>query len=303
MKILDFGSLNIDYTYEVDHITQAGETQTAYSRTIFCGGKGLNQAIALAKAGSEVYLAGLIGDEGQMLVDAAAGAGVRTDLIRKIPGEATGHTIIQVDAEANNCITLFPGTNRMIDHAFVDEVLAHFAAGDVILLQNEISSLDYIIDCAARKGMMIILNPSPYDAHLRACDLTKVNLFLVNEVEGYQICGAHEPQKILDRMAAAYPDAKIVLTLGGDGSCCRDGVQCFRQEIFPVKAVDTTSAGDTFTGYFVTFLLEGRPIQECLRIAAMASSISVSRPGASASIPQRVQVLKALEDSAAQMLL
>ena len=294
MKVLDFGSLNIDYTYEVAHITQAGETQTSRSRTIFCGGKGLNQAIALAKAGSDVYLAGLIGDEGQMLVDAAAEAGVRTDFIKKMPGCATGHTIIQVDDDANNCITLFAGTNRMVDHDFVDDVLSHFEAGDVLLLQNEVSSLDYIIDSAAAKGMMIVLNPSPYDYRLDACDLSKVNLFLINEVEGYQITGEKEPQAILDMLMKNYPEAKVVLTLGGDGSCYRDAAQYYQQAIFPVQAVDTTSAGDTFTGYFVTLLLEGAAVSECLRTASMASSISVSRPGASASIPLRAEVETAL---------
>lgn len=289
MKVLDFGSLNIDYTYAVSHITEQGETQTAHERTVFCGGKGLNQAIALAKAGTQVYLAGMVGREGGILLDCAGKSGVNVDFVKKCDA-TSGHAIIQVDAAANNCITLYSGTNRMIDKTFVDEVLQHFRKGDVLLLQNEISSLDYIIERAYEIGMKIMLNPSPYDDRLNTCDLSKISLFLSNEVEGFQITGEIEPQAILDRMMVLYPDAQVVLTLGSQGSCYRDREAFYTQESFKVDAVDTTSAGDTFTGYFITCMLEGASIPECLRAAALASAISVSRKGASVSIPARSEV-------------
>ena len=291
MKVLNFGSLNLDYTYQVESILIPGETQASKGRQIFCGGKGLNQSIALARAGVPVYHAGMIGDEGGVLLDACRENGVNTDFIRKIDGPS-GHTIIQVDRNGQNCILLYGGGNRSITREFVDQVLDSFEEGDMILLQNEINELDYIIDRAYEKGMMIVLNPSPYDSALDSCDLSKVSLFLVNEIEGYQITGEKEPDRILERIREIYPGARVVLTLGGDGSVYQDETGAvYRQGIYKVKAVDTTAAGDTFTGYFLSSLIGGMPVAEGLDMAAKASAIAVSRPGATASIPLRDEVL------------
>lgn len=291
MKVLNFGSLNLDYTYQVESILIPGETQASKGRQIFCGGKGLNQSIALARAGVPVYHAGMIGDEGGVLLDACRENGVNTDFIRKIDGPS-GHTIIQVDRNGQNCILLYGGANRSMTREFVDQVLDSFEEGDMILLQNEINELDYIIDRAYEKGMMIVLNPSPYDSALDSCDLSKVSLFLVNEIEGYQITGEKEPDRILGRIREIYPGARVVLTLGGDGSVYQDETGAvYRQGIYKVKAVDTTAAGDTFTGYFLSSLIGGMPVAEGLDMAAKASAIAVSRPGATASIPLRDEVL------------
>lgn len=289
MKVLNFGSLNLDYVYQVESILIPGETQASKDRNTFCGGKGLNQSIALAKAGIPVYHAGMIGEGGEMLLATCKENGVNTEFIREIPGPC-GHTVIQVDKDGQNCILLFGGSNRSITKEFVDSVLASFEKGDIILLQNEINELDYIIDAAYEKGMMIILNPSPYDSALEACDLTKVSLFLVNEIEGFQITGEKEPEKILAKIKELYPNAKIVLTLGGDGAVYQDETGIYHQGIFKVKAVDTTAAGDTFTGYFISSIIDGMPVQEGLELAAKASAIAVSRPGATASIPLREEV-------------
>ena len=139
---------------------------------------------------------------------------------------------------------------------------------------------------------MIILNPSPYDDKLKNCDMSKVSLFLVNEIEGYQITGEREPERILAAVKEKYPSAKIVLTLGGDGSVYQDETGIYHQGIFKVKAVDTTAAGDTFTGYFISSIIDGMPVQEGLELAAKASAIAVSRPGATASIPLKKEVLE-----------
>ena len=283
MKVLNFGSLNLDYVYQVESILIPGETQASKDRKTFCGGKGLNQSIALAKAGIPVFHAGMIGEEGDILLETCRENGVNTDFIRKIQGPG-GHTVIQVDKNGQNCILLFGGSNRSITREFVDEVLSAFEKGDILLLQNEINELDYIIDQAYEKGMMIILNPSPYD-------IKKISLFLVNEIEGFQITGEKEPEKILAKIRELYPKAAIVLTLGGDGSVYQDETGIYRQGIYKVKAVDTTAAGDTFTGYFISSIINGMPVQEGLRIAAKASAIAVSRPGATASIPLREEVL------------
>lgn len=289
MKILNFGSLNLDYVYQVEHILIPGETLSSSDRTIFCGGKGLNQSIALAKAGITVYHAGMVGEGGEILLETCRENGVDTRFVRKIDGPC-GHTVIQVDKDAQNCILLFGGANRSITREFVDEVLAFFEKGDVILLQNEINELGYIIDKAGEKGMMIILNPSPYDNALDRCNLSKVSLFLVNEIEGYQITGEKEPEAILAKVRSIYPKAKIVLTLGSEGAVYQDENQIYRQGIYKVKAIDTTAAGDTFTGYFIASILENMSVEEGLKLAAKASAIAVSRPGATASIPLREEV-------------
>lgn len=289
MKILNFGSLNLDYVYQVEHILIPGETLSSSDRTIFCGGKGLNQSIALAKAGITVYHAGMVGEGGEILLETCRENGVDTRFVRKIDGPC-GHTVIQVDKDAQNCILLFGGANRSITREFVDEVLAFFEKGDVILLQNEINELGYIIDKASEKGMMIILNPSPYDNALDRCNLSKVSLFLVNEIEGYQITGEKEPEAILAKVRSIYPKAKIVLTLGSEGSVYQDENQIYRQGIYKVKAIDTTAAGDTFTGYFIASILENMSVEEGLKLSAKASAIAVSRPGATASIPLREEV-------------
>ncbi|MDO4273027.1 MAG: ribokinase [Eubacteriales bacterium] len=290
MKVLNFGSLNLDYVYQVNHILIPGETLASKERNTFCGGKGLNQSIALAKAGIPVYHAGMIGEGGEILLETCEQNGVNTKFIRKIEGPC-GHTVIQVDENGQNCILLYGGANRSITRDFVDEVLAFFEKGDILLLQNEVNELDYIIDKAYEKGMMIILNPSPYDSALDACDLSKISLFLVNEIEGYQITGEKEPEQILSKIKDLYPKAKIVLTLGGDGSVYQDETGVYHQGIFKVKTVDTTAAGDTFTGYFISSILEAMPVEKGLELAAKASAIAVSRPGATASIPLRDEVL------------
>ena len=294
MKVLNFGSMNVDYVYQVDHMVMPGETQSSSGMDIFLGGKGFNQSVALAKAGVPVYHAGLIGDDGLEFLKAAEDYGMHTDFIKKIDGKS-GHTIIQVDKNGQNCILLYGGSNRAITKEFVDSVLDHFEAGDILLLQNEISELDYIIDKAYEKGMQIFLNPSPYDAHLDACDMGKISCFLLNEIEGGQISGGEtEPDKIIESILGKYENAKIVLTLGGDGSIYADRNERYHQEIFKVDAVDTTAAGDTFTGYFIAGILNGTPIKEILRMSAVAAGIAVSRPGASPSIPFMDEVKKML---------
>lgn len=295
MKALTIGSMNIDHVYSVNHIVQPGETLTTSDMNIFLGGKGINQSMALAKAGADVYHSGMIGEDGEMFLDACKEYGVNSDYIKKID-EKTGHTIIQVDENAQNCILLYGGANQCLTKEFVDDVLSHFEKGDILLLQNEVNMLPYIIDKAYEKGMKIALNPSPYDEKLSACDLKKISVFLLNEIEGGQVTGLSDPEEILDKLLELYPGAQIVLTLGKDGAVYADKNNRYSQPIFKVKAVDTTAAGDTFTGYFLAGLMNGMEIPDILKMSAKASSIAVTRPGAVGSIPYRDEVIKALEE-------
>ena len=293
MRVLNFGSMNLDYVYTVDHMVLPGETQNSQEMNTFLGGKGFNQSTALAKAGVEVYHAGLIGEEGKIFRETAKEYGIRDEYIQ-VCDEKNGHTIIQVDKNGQNCILLYGGANRAITREFVDEVLIGFEKGDIILLQNEINELDYIIDKAYEKGMQIFLNPSPFDGALDACDLNKISCFLLNEIEGGQIAGETEPDKIIDGILAKYENAKVVLTLGGDGSVYADKEKRCHQPIYKVETVDTTAAGDTFTGYFIAGLIQGKTVEETMRMCAIAAGIAVSRPGAAPSIPYMEEVEKLL---------
>ncbi|MBS5865960.1 MAG: ribokinase [Coriobacteriaceae bacterium] len=290
MKVLSFGSLNIDYVYSVDHMVQPGETLAANSRNVFAGGKGLNQSVALARAGAYVWHAGLVGPEGDMLLDVCRESGVNTDFVDRTDC-ATGHTFIQVDRAGQNSILLYGGANQQVDSVYVDHVLEHFEEGDYLILQNEISCLPYIVEKAFERGLVIVLNPSPYNEALSKVDMSKISIFLLNEIEGSQISGGStDPDQICSRMAELYPHSQMVLTLGSDGSIYQYKDRKYKQRIYKVKTVDTTAAGDTFTGYFIWGLVSGSTISAALDMASRAAAISVSRSGAVPSIPTMAEV-------------
>lgn len=291
MKILCFGSLNLDYVYSVDHIVNVGETENTTSVSLNCGGKGLNQAVALAKAGAQVWLAGLVGKDGKSLVDKCIENKIYIDYIR-MSEERSGHTIIQVDRNGNNSILLFGGANRCMTKEYIDEVLRGFSSGDILLLQNEINMLNEIIEKAYEKEMHIVLNPSPFDEALQECDLNKVSMFLLNEIEGEQMTGEKETDQILRVLGEKYKDAQIVLTLGEEGAVYKYGDTLLRQNAYTVKAVDTTAAGDTFTGYYLYSVVKGMKPEEGLKLASKASAMTVTRHGAMDSIPTMDEVLR-----------
>ena len=170
MKILNFGSLNLDLVYQIPHFVRAGETLSTTSFTRNVGGKGLNQSVALAKAGAEVYHAGLIGEDGGMLKDFLDANGVDTRFVRTIDSPS-GHAVIQVEPAGNNCIFLYGGANQCVTDDFIQEVISAFGEGDFLVLQNEINAIDRIIDAAAARGMQVVLNPSPIADNLKSLPL------------------------------------------------------------------------------------------------------------------------------------
>lgn len=289
MRILNFGSMNIDYVYSVDHIVKPGETISSTKLELFCGGKGLNQSIALARAGASVCHAGMIGSDGDMLLRACEENSVDTHYIQRTP-ERSGHAIIQVDRSGENSIVLFGGANQAIEKQYVDDVLNDFGEGDYLLVQNELNMVDYIIGKAYKRRMKVVLNPSPYNETIKQWDLHKVSLFLINEIEGSQITGNSNPDEILQSMLRQYPDAAVVLTLGKNGAVFQEGDIVLKQYPFETSVVDTTAAGDTFTGYYLASIMRGTPQLEALRMASYAASLTVSKKGASSSIPYRQEV-------------
>lgn len=295
MNILNFGSCNIDYVYSLDHIVVPGETLTASKMEQFPGGKGLNQSVAAARAGAQVYHAGVVGSDGGMLrqVLQDSGADVRYLHSADCPN---GHAIIQLSSTAQNSIFLYVGTNGMVTKEYIDRVLENFSSGDILVLQNEISNVPYLIDRGYEKGLRILFNPAPFDESLTRLPLEKIEYLILNEVEAKGFFGAEEPERILAQKSRLWPELKMVMTLGREGCIYADGQQVLRCPAFQVKAVDTTAAGDTFAGYFAAALAEGLDAADALRRASAASALTVSGMGAAPSIPVRERVERALKE-------
>jgi len=289
MKILNFGSLNQDYVYKVDHFVQPGETILSDQLDIFSGGKGLNQSIALARAGATVFHAGKIGSDGQKLLEFLTDNHVDTRFIRQA-GCPGGHALIQVDRTGQNCIILFGGANQQIEESDIDQTLEYFSAGDILLLQNEINNTGLIMRKAHERGLRIGFNPSPITDDLLLYPLQFVEWFILNEIEAEVLSQETDPDQMAARIVERYPQSAVILTLGGKGAQYHDRVKTVYQEAQTVPVADTTAAGDTFTGYFLASLAERRPVEEALKIATAAAAICVSRPGASSSIPWREEL-------------
>lgn len=286
MKLLNFGSINIDYVYSVERFVRPGETLPAERLLVNRGGKGYNQSVALAKAGAEVYHAGKIGADGQKSVEELRRLGVDTRFVTVEPGIFTGHAIIQVARDGQNCILLYGGANQAITPAEADAVLAQFGPGDLLLLQNEISCLEHLLERAHDRGLRIALNPSPMSGALKKIKaLRHVTWFLLNEIEGHEMTGQSDPAEICGAILGRFPDSRVVLTLGAAGALYRDREQTVRQGIFPIKVADTTSAGDAFTGFFLASVAAGKGAADALELAGKAAALTVGRPGAAQSIP------------------
>jgi len=298
MKVLNFGSLNIDYVYDVDNFVRKGETISSKGLNVFCGGKGLNQSVALARAGADVYHAGMIGKDGIFLVDFLKNSGVNVGNILIRDDIRTGNAIIQRDISGDNCIILFAGANRSITRDYVDKVLEKFGRGDYIVLQNEISELPYIVESAHRQGMKIVLNPSPMDEKIGELNLSYIDYFLLNETEALKLSGIDkfDSKKCMSGLVNTYKGAGVLITLGDKGAIYSDGNIFVEQKAVKTKAVDTTAAGDTFTGYFVNGILGGKEIKEAINEATIAASIAVSRIGAAPSIPAMNEVKERLKN-------
>lgn len=289
MKVLNFGSLNIDHVYQVAHFVRPGETIASRNYGRFAGGKGLNQSIALANGGAEVYHGGKIGADGRFLIELLRQHGVDTTFIQvgEVP---TGHAIIQVDDGGENAIVISGGANKCLETTEIARAINSFSTGDWLLLQNEVSELGELMIRGKQQGMRIALNPAPFTPELVSLPLDLVDLFIVNETEALALTGSDALQTAIPRFAEQYPAAALICTMGAQGACYQwQGIR-HRVAAPTVKVLDTTGAGDTFIGFFLASLVQGQSVEQALTLATGAAALCVTRPGAASAIPAREEV-------------
>lgn len=296
-RILNFGSLNLDQVYRVDAFVQPGETKSCRSLATHCGGKGLNQSVASARAGADVWHAGILGCDGEMLFDKLNENGVDLALIER-SGGVSGHAIIQVDDAGQNCILLFGGTNQALTEAYIDRALAAFGSEGLVLIQNETNLVGTILSRAHERGLQVAINAAPMNEQVFAYPLECVDWLIVNEIEGAALANCDREADILPTLQAKYPKMNVLLTLGKRGAVCRRGGEQAKSGIYDVPVTDSTAAGDTFLGYFLTEVQNGAALSDALTLATAASSLCVQTMGAADSVPLRADVLRAMQTGA-----
>ncbi len=287
MKIINFGSLNIDKVCSVEEFVQPGETIMATGYSVNAGGKGLNQSVAAARAGAQVLHAGAVGSDGLFLKEILADAGADVSCLRVMDTES-GCAFIEVNSKGQNRIIVSAGTNRMYTEEYIKNVLEKAEAGDFVLLQNEINMVGEIIRLSHEKGCRVVFNASPIPGKPEELPLELVDIFMVNELEAAALAGTSTEgdfRDILKALQKKYPKAAIVMTLGKEGVFYGYKEEFYSHPIFKVNTADTTAAGDTFCGYFLAALCAEKSVETALREASAASAMAVSAKGAALSIP------------------
>lgn len=284
MKIINFGSLGKDFVYDIDKFVEPGETIVAHAVETYPGGKGLNQSVALAKAGAQVVHVGLIGKDGQILKQTLAENGVDVSLVQET-SVPSGHAIIQRTPTGDNSIIIYQGANACYDLHLIEQGMQLAQPGDVVLIQNEINAIPHIIEQAKSRQCAIIFNVAPATQQVLDYPLHLVDIFVLNETEGQTLTGQSDPDEIFKALFNRFPKAAFVLTMGAKGAKYQDQNQRITIPAEMVDVVDTTAAGDTFTGYFIQHWLQGQPIESCLKIATKAAMLCIGQKGASVSIP------------------
>lgn len=293
MKVLCFGSMNIDESYLMDHFVRPGETQSALTCTRSLGGKGFNQALAIAKAGGEVIMAGCIGSDGYAFKEVLEQYDCTTQFIKEV-NQPTGHAFIQV-ADGENAIVLNSGANYAIDDSFIDEVLSVMHAGDMILLQNEINAIDKIIKKAHERKLKIILNAAPMSEAVNHYPLEYIDLLIVNVSEAQQLakCMTSNLEELMEELENKFSNHDILLTVGKQGSYYLSEGKRKYVGAFACHVVDTTGAGDTYIGYFLACIMANKSIEEAMQIASLAAACCCEKRGAAKAIPTGEELKKA----------
>ncbi|MEP1353895.1 MAG: ribokinase [Tateyamaria sp.] len=289
MAVWNLGSINIDNVYRVSHLPAPGETLHAADYTQGLGGKGANMSVAITRAAARVTHIGAVGPAGSWTVERLLEYGVDTGHIARLGDQATGHANISVAKDGENQIVVFSGANKSITEDMVGAALSDAAAGDILVMQNETNCQKYAAEIAKTLGLQVVYAAAPFDADAVAKVLPFTDLLVLNEVEAGQLMAA------MKRELSELGVPSIVVTLGSEGSKWLDvsaGSETHMPAI-PVTPVDTTGAGDTFTGYLVAGLDRGMPMLQALALATQAGALMVTRQGTADVIPD----LKDIEDA------
>ncbi len=289
MDVINVGSINIDYAYRVSHLVKPGETLNTQAFEKGLGGKGMNQSIALVRAGASVAHVGAVGQNDPWVLDAVKAAGVSTTHIEQLE-QTTGHAIIQVDDSAENCIILHGGANQALLQNKVIEVFHAYPQAAWVLLQNETNNVANIIEAAVSLNKKVAFNPAPVSQSIAGVDFSHVSLLIVNEIELAQITQHENADEAIRALRSSYPDTELLITFGKQGARFINCDVDLFMAAMDVDAVDTTAAGDTFVGYFLASIAKGMGPDEALSIAIKAAAICVSKPGAASSIPDLSEI-------------
>ena len=297
--VLVVGSLNQDLVVPVPRHPRPGETAIGGDLALHPGGKGANQAVAAARMGAAARMIGRVGADafGQALIANLKAEGVDTSGVQALAGVPTGVALIAVDPRGENAIVVSPGANTRLRPE--DLSPAEFASARVVLLQLEVP-LDTVREAARlgkEAGAFVILNAAPAQK-LPGELLTLLDLLVVNEHEAAAILEDDPPETPEEALAQAQPLARrvpvAVVTLGEKGLAYAGQEGLGTLPAFPVKAVDTTAAGDAFVGALAAALAEGASLSDALRLGAAAGALAATRPGAQPSLPRRDEVLALL---------
>ena len=292
-KVVVVGSLNMDLVTRAERLPRAGETLAGDSFAIVPGGKGANQAVAAARLGASVAMIGCVGDDayGEQLRAGLLVERIDCQAVTSVAGVSSGVALIVVDASSQNAIVIVAGGNGRLTPDAVAAFDAKLAEADVIICQLEVpmDTVAYALKRGRELGKIVILNPAPASAPLPADWYSLIDYLIPNESEAAALSGLPVDSLASAEVAAtrllAAGAAKIIITLGAQGSLFADGQ---RVEHFPaprVQAVDTTAAGDTFVGGFAAALAQGKSEVEAIRFGQIAGALSVTRAGAQPSIP------------------
>ncbi|MGO4972051.1 ribokinase [[Clostridium] aminophilum] len=293
MKIAVVGSINVDMTVTAERIPKKGETLRGDSLHYIPGGKGANQAVAMAKLGAEVEMFGLVGDDamGVKMIDNLKAQGVKCDHIGTVKGESTGTAVITV-GESDNTIIVVAGANGKVDKNYIDAVKDALLAQDMVVLQHEIplETVAYIVNLMSEHGVPVVLNPAPA-ANVPAEIVEKVTYLTPNEHEAVLMFGEGASTEELLRK---YPE-KLIITQGSRGvsTCLADGT-ILTVPARKVEVVDTTGAGDTLNGAFAVRRAAGDDMEKALTYANAAASLSIGKFGAQGGMPTAAEVEEVL---------
>ncbi|TPV62179.1 ribokinase [Aestuariibacter sp. GS-14] len=289
MAIINFGSINIDHVYQVDHFVAPGETLASKGYQQLLGGKGANQSIALAAAGADVRHVGKINQSDVSFKQTLIKHEIDCQHLQ-CTETPSGHAIIQVTPSGENAIVLFGGANQEITEKDVMRALDKTKSADWVLTQNETSCLEEILRLAHEKHLKVAFNPAPMSESVKSLPFDCIDLLIVNEVEAAALSGETALDDIVSHFKTHWAHAEVIITLGKAGVMMLRKHDTLQVDAFVVDAVDTTAAGDTFIGYFLAAYSQHADAKQALRRACAASAISVTREGAAQSIPKRAEV-------------